>query len=217
MTGLAMSFRESFTTALRGVPFHVEGLHGEPVPLPAGRWSGPADADDRAMLQWCDGPTLDVGCGPGRMAAALAEAGQVVLGIDIVREAVSLTRGRGAAALERDVFDKVPAEGRWHVALLADGNVGIGGDPVMLLRRMGSLIHPRGRVVVELAGPGTPASSSWATLVSRKTRSRPFRWAVVGVDDIAGVASQAGLAISALHQVGERWCAVLAHEKVSVL
>lgn len=203
------SFRDTFAEALRGSPFHVVGLHAEPTLLPADRWSQPADADDLEMISLCDGPTLDVGCGPGRMSAALAEAGHIVLGIDVVGEAVLQTRLRGAPALQRDVFQALPAEGRWQTILLTDGNVGIGGNPVALLRRMGALIDPDGRIVVELAEPGLAARTMWAELVSPGARSKPFRWAVVGVDDIAEIAHEAELDVVRIHRLGDRWCAVL--------
>lgn len=77
-----------------------------------------------------------------------------VLGIDVVPEAVALTRERGASALVRDVFAPVPGEGWWDTALLANGNIGIGGDPVTLLRRVHALLLPGGRAVVEVARPG---------------------------------------------------------------
>lgn len=202
-------FRDVFSDVLRGHTFHVAGLHDEPVPIAAERWRGPADAHDEAMLELCDGPTLDVGCGPGRMSAALAARGQVVLGIDIVEEAVAQTRLRGAPALDCDVFTSVPAEGWWRTALLADGNVGIGGDPVTLLRRLTRVIEPGGRVVVALEKPGTRTRSVWAELVSAGRRSKSFRWAVVGVDDIADMAAAAGLAVASVHSFGDRWCAVL--------
>ncbi len=53
------------------------------------------------------------------------------------------------------MFAPLPGEGRWGTALLADGNIGIGGDPVALLRRLREVLDPRGRIVVELAAPGT--------------------------------------------------------------
>lgn len=81
------------------------------------------------MLAHCVGTTLDIGCGPGRMSQALAARGACVLGIDVVPEAVTLTRARGASALVCDVFAPVLGEGRWDTALLADGNIGIGGGP----------------------------------------------------------------------------------------
>lgn len=205
----AVAFRDVFADALRGHPFQIVGLHDEPTVLPTERWSQPADADDLSMLDLCDGRTLDVGCGPGRMSAALAESGRVVLGIDVVAEAVAQTRRRGAAALQRDVFASLPAEGRWDVALLADGNVGIGGDPIVLLRRMRDVLVSDGKIVVELAKPGIAARTVWAALVSPRARSKPFRWAVVGVDDIEVAAAEAGLIVTGIHRFGARWCAVL--------
>ena len=125
-----------------------------PQPLPTHAWLAGVDASDRALLAHCQGPTLDIGCGPGRMTEALALAGHLVLGIDVVPEAVRQTRTRGVPALQRSVFDSVPGEGRWGTALLADGNIGIGGDPVALLERARDLLAADGRVVVDVARPG---------------------------------------------------------------
>jgi SAM-dependent methyltransferase len=203
------SFTHVFTRALRGHRCAVVGLGDEPMALPVERWAEAADGSDSLLLDLCEGPTLDVGCGPGRLTEGLAERGRVVLGIDIVHEAVRLTRDRGVAALERDVFDALPGEGRWRTALLADGNVGIGGDPVSLLSRLRGLLDPRGRVVAEVARPGVPLRTVWAALECDGARSRPFRWAVVGVDDVAAVAAAAGFGIATTWHRGGRWCAVL--------
>jgi len=203
------SFSTVFSAALQGSPCAVIGLGDAPRDLPVASWTREADADDREILALCEAPTLDIGCGPGRLAAALAAAGHNVLGIDVVHEAVGQARGRGVSALRRDVFDELPGEGRWHTALLADGNVGIGGDPVALLSRIRQLIDPRGRVVVELAAPGSRSASVWARLECDGTRSRPFRWAVLAADDVGPVAAQAGLAVAATHAIGDRWVAVL--------
>lgn len=173
------------------------------------QWDRAPDDQDRRMLDLCAGPTLDVGCGPGRLAAELAERGQVVLGIDVLGEAVGHTRRRGASALRRDVFGALPGEGRWETALLADGNIGIGGDPVALLHRLRELLDPRGRVVVELAAPGAEPTTGWATLHWGGDTSEPVRWAVVGVDHIAHHAGEVGLDVAGLHELGGRWCAVL--------
>lgn len=203
------SFTTAFTDALRGQRVDVVGLHEHPVRLPMATWTKSADAADRAMLALCEGPTLDVGCGPGRMSAALAEAGTFVLGIDVVGEAVRQTRRRGAAAIVRDVFSVLPGEGHWHSALLADGNIGIGGDPVALLDRLARVVEPGGRLVVELGAPGLSARTVWARLVSAERHSKPFRWSVVGMDDIADVAGDAQLHVADTHRFGDRWCAVL--------
>lgn len=203
------SFSTVFSHALRGEPCTVSGLGGEDAPLPVGDWVREADAEDLLMLDLCTGPTLDVGCGPGRLTAALAETGRVVLGIDVVPEAVGQTLSRGGAALRRDVFDHIPGEGRWASALLADGNVGIGGDPHALLRRVRELVTPLGRIVVEVAPPGVEDQQVWATIECDGTRSRPFRWAVVGLDGIEDLAASAGLAVQETRRLGERWCVVL--------
>ncbi len=133
----------------------------------------------------------------------------MVLGIDVVRDAVAQTRGRGGAALHRDVFGDVPGEGRWHTALLADGNVGIGGDPVVLLRRVRELLDPRGRVVVEVAAQPCGIRTGSAVLVNGGAASAPFRWSIVGVDAINEVAVRAGLALTGVHRHGARRSAVL--------
>lgn len=203
------SFSEMFASALHGSPTVVVGLGHEPSVLPVALWTCPADHVDRAIIDLCVGPTLDIGCGPGRMTEALGAAGHIALGIDVVDAAVALTRRRGASAVRRDVFERVPGEGRWHTALLADGNIGIGGDPVALLRRVRKLLAPGGRIVVEVAPPGTGAVRSWAVLETVGLRSRPFRWATLGVDDLAATATAAGFAVPGVHRLGERHVAVL--------
>ena len=203
------SFTEVFASALHGSPTVVVGLGDEPVALPVDLWTRPADDVDRALVELCEGPTLDVGCGPGRLTEALVAAGHLALGIDVVDAAVSLTRRRGASALCRDVFGRVPGEGRWHTALLADGNIGIGGDPVALLRRVRGLLAPGGRIVVELTGPDVGPFRGWAVLESAGHRSRPFRWATLGLDDLAFTAARAELFVHDVHHLGDRWAAVL--------
>lgn len=204
------SFSEVFAEALRGRPCRVVGLGEQPVVLPVHEWRRAPDPADLALLAHCSGHTLDLGCGPGRLTAALAGLGHVVLGVDVVGEAVEQAVARGAAALRRDVFDRLPGEGRWHSVLLADGNVGIGGDPVALLRRARELVAADGRVVVELAPPGVRTGAGWAALHCDGLRSASFRWATLGTDDIGEAAARAGYAGVEVHRIGEvRWCAVL--------
>jgi SAM-dependent methyltransferase len=176
------------------------------VDSPARRTVRPADwcrdaiPGDESLLRRCAGATLDVGCGPGRLTRALTGRGQDALGVDVSAGAVRLARRRGARVLRRDVFGPLPAEGRWSRVLLADGNIGIDGDPERLLRRCRDLAAPDGRILVELDPPGTPA---WAGEVRVATgggpASTPFRWAYVGADDLAALARAAGL------RVLERW------------
>lgn len=204
-----VSFSTIFARALQGHPTAVVGLEDQPSVLPMSEWTREADRHDHALLDLCDGATIDIGCGPGRLTAALARRGQVALGIDVVPEAVGQTRERGGSALHRDVYDALPGEGRWRTALLADGNVGIGGDPVALLRRAREVIDPRGRVVVEVEAPGVATRTVWASLENGGMRSRPFRWSVVGMDDIDDLVQRAGLAIADTRSLGARWAVVL--------
>ncbi|EOD66826.1 hypothetical protein, partial [Amycolatopsis vancoresmycina] len=140
---------------------------------------------------------------------ALAGRGVVALGVDSSRTAVALTRRRGGSALQRNIFDRLPGEGRWQHALLADGNIGIGGDPAALLRRTARLIAADGDVLVELEPPGHG-------LRHERVRLRPghadvawFTWAWVGVDAIAEVAVRAGLRVGWTTRRGQRWFARL--------
>ncbi|TIC85748.1 class I SAM-dependent methyltransferase [Nocardioides sp. GY 10127] len=177
--------------------------------LPVDSWSGEARPEDEGLLAACSGATIDLGCGPGRLAAALHRRGHRTLGVDVVEECVARTRARGVHAVHCSLFDPVPEEGRWSTALLADGNVGIGGDPVALLRRAAQVLAPGGRVVAELAGPGVPFSAGWMSIEVDGARCRPFRWAVVGVDDVHRLADLAGLAVRTVEPFGSRWLAVL--------
>jgi glycosyltransferase A (GT-A) superfamily protein (DUF2064 family) len=145
------------------------------------RWRSPADEVDRLALSRCEGPVLDVGCGPGRIVTALAERGIPALGVDISPRAVSLTTSRGAAALRRPVQDRLPGEGRWGSVLLMDGNIGIGGDPGDLLRRCAELVRPDGLVLVEV-DPDDDLDETKPIVLRSSTgrRSTPLPWARVG-------------------------------------
>ena len=197
-----------FDQAMRGARATLE-FDGQRLLLPVTRWHAEPDSADELLLARCGGATLDVGCGPGRLTAALGMRGIPALGIDISPVAVTLTRARGAAALRRDVFGRVPGAGRWRHVLVADGNVGIGGDPVALLRRAADLLAPDGSVLVELDPPGTGLVRGLARLVQPHGMSGPFPWARVGVEAIAGPAAYAGLLLRWRARRVGRWFAEL--------
>jgi SAM-dependent methyltransferase len=199
-----------FASALRGHACTVWEADRAPRRLPVDAWRRDADEGDRVLLEHCSGPTLDIGCGPGRLTEALARRGHAVLGIDVVGEAVRQSRDRGAPALVRDVFGPLPGEGRWETALLADGNIGIGGDPVALLSRVAELIAPQGRAVVDVARHGTGIRTRHVRIETVHGRSRSFPWTVVGADAIEAVAAAAGLRRTTAYHSGERCFAVLA-------
>jgi SAM-dependent methyltransferase len=148
---------------------------------------------------------LDVGSGPGRLTVALAERGVPVLGIDITPGAVELTRTIGGMALRRDVFGRVPGGGRWLNALLADGNIGIGGDPVALLRRVADLLCPGGHAVIEVEPPGVRSRVDRVRLRGAGRIGEWFRWAHVSIDDAAVLGAVCRLTLVRHWQDSGRW------------
>ncbi|MEV0490909.1 class I SAM-dependent methyltransferase [Streptomyces atratus] len=130
-------------------PLFLRRTDGWLLPLDVERWCAEADAADLSALRRCEGPVLDIGCGPGRLVAELASRGHRALGIDVSAAAVARTLRVGGSALHRSVFDPLPGEGRWGTALLIDGNIGIGGDPHGLLLRTADLLAPGGLLVAE--------------------------------------------------------------------
>ena len=214
MTTIPMStrlvpFAEVFAAALLGAPCLVHEPGGEAHRLPMERWDASVDDGDQALLAHCRGRTLDIGCGPGRMSAHLAAQGVNVAGIDIVEDAVRRTRAQGVPTWRCDVFGDVPGSGSWETALLADGNLGIGGDPVRLLRRVAEIVIPGGRVVADLAPYGLGLRTQALALHTDSLHCRPFPWATVGADSIGAVAAAAGLRVLELHEVRGRWFTIL--------
>jgi SAM-dependent methyltransferase len=184
----------------------IEHADGSRKPLPVDGWLRESPGD-RSILDRCQGPTLDIGSGPGRLTVALAERGIPALGIDITPYAVDLARSSGALVMLRDVFGRVPGAGRWSTVLLADGNIGIGGDPAALLLRVAELLAPQGRALVELEPPGQPLRQEQVRLCHADSASAWFPWAYVGADQIADVACAAGLGQADLWTVDGRWFA----------
>jgi SAM-dependent methyltransferase len=175
---------------------------GTSRPLDVGRWHGPARGADGTLLSRVSGAALDIGCGPGRFVAALAKVGVLALGIDIAPAAVGLTRRAGGRALQLSVFDEIPGAGHWDVAVLADGNIGIGGDPVRLLRRVTELLSADGRVLVELDRPGFGVSTGPVRLEAAEGAVGAwFDWAHVAADEVQNISTAAGL------RVVEEWTA----------
>lgn len=200
----------AFDEAFLGKPVHVidRGRHAEQLDIEP--WSAEADWIDRVLfIDPCTGPTIDVGCGPGRLVAALADRNVRAIGIDVSNEAVKQTRDRGAWALRNDVFSPIPDEGQFDHALLADGNLGIGGDPVRLLRRVRDVITPDGQIIVEVDPYGTGIVQNERRLRVGARTTPTFIWTVVGLDAIESVAAMARLTVTRTHSEGGRHTATL--------
>ncbi|MFG2890897.1 methyltransferase domain-containing protein [Streptomyces sp. NPDC048248] len=179
-------------------PLFLRRTDGWLLPLEVERWCAGADAADLSALRRCEGPVLDIGCGPGRLVAALHAQGRRALGIDVSEAAVARTSATGGAALCASVFDSLPDEGHWGTALLLDGNIGIGGDPRALLARIGELLGRQGLLLVET----TPADIDERVQVRvddlhgprRRQGSRHswFPWARVGTPALLRHAAATG-------------------------
>ncbi|MFI8092975.1 class I SAM-dependent methyltransferase [Streptomyces sp. NPDC086080] len=174
-------------------PLFLRRADGWLLPLDVERWCAEPDEADLDVLRRCEGTVLDVGCGPGRMVAALGSRGHRALGIDVSEAAVAHTVGRGGQALLRSVFDPLPGTGRWGTALLVDGNIGIGGDPVALLRRLASLLTPDGLLIAE-AVPHPEVDERALVQVTdlHGTPGAPFPWARLGAPALLRHAKTAG-------------------------
>src|SRR6185312_9561925 len=158
----------------------------------------------------CNGPTIDLGCGPGRLVADLIRRGIPALGVDQSATAVTLARRGGAQALRSDVFAPLPAMGQWRTVLLVDGNVGLGGNPRRLLRRAGELLCRDGHCVAEFDSATTGIRTRWVRLESSQAIGPWFRWAWVGIDCAAALANEVGLAVKEIYPIGKRVVASLA-------
>lgn len=195
-----------------GIRHYARLRDGTAVPLPLERYLGPADTTDEQLLDGLTGPVLDVGCGPGRHLRALANRGVFALGVDLSPVAVELAVGHGGRAIVGDIFDELPGGGTWRSALLLDGNIGIGGSPVRLLGRLGSLLAPDGELLVELEPPGAPTCSTEARLETGGVVSAWFPWARVAVPAIEPVARAGGFEAIRVWSLSGRWFARLARD-----
>lgn len=193
----------------RREPVQVRFADGSLTPLAVTRYMAAADPVDRELLTGIAGPVLDVGCGPGRHLHALTAQGVYALGVDLSPVAVEFACARGARAVVGDVFGEVPGAGEWATTLLLDGNIGIGGQPERLLRRLRSLLRGDGTVLAELEAPGTDTRTTLARIESDTEVSVWFPWARVSISEIGAVAQLAGLAVEAKWQCGGRWFARL--------
>lgn len=201
-----------YDRALGGERCWIRHDDGELRSLPVRRWLGGEHADgrfDRAVVDLCEGPTIDLGCGPGRLVTELIRRGIPALGVDQSATAVGLARRRGAPVLRRDVFGPLPGTGRWQTVLLADGNVGLGGDPHRVLRRVAELLRCGGRCIAEFEALTGGIRADWVRLESSRAVGPWFKWASVGIDCAAEIAEDAGLTLTRIHPIGSRVVATL--------
>ncbi|GHE43385.1 methyltransferase type 11 [Streptomyces cellulosae] len=181
-------------------PLFLRRTDGWLLPLDVERWCADPDPADLDVLARCEGAVLDVGCGPGRLVAALGGQGRQALGIDVSEAAVAHTVRRGGQALRASVFDRLPGTGRWDTALLMDGNIGIGGDPHALLARLARLLTADGLLLVETVPyPDVDERLTVQLTAPHTTPGTPFPWARLGTPALLSRARADGW------RVADRW------------
>ena len=150
---------------------------------------------DDAVLAMCDGPTLELGCGPARLIARLSRRGVPALGVDRSLRAIRLARAEGAHVLCADVFGPLPGVGLWRTVLLVDGNIGLAGDPLRILRRCREMLAVGGYGVVEFDTHHRGATTTLTRLETDEHAGPWFPLATVGLDHAEELTERAGLRI----------------------
>ena len=180
------------------------GGGGATLEIDLGRWTRPADHVDEMVVARCEPPVLDIGCGPGRMVAALQRSGRAALGIDISAVAVDVGRRAGGQVLRRDLALPLAAEGRWGTSLLLDGNIGIGGDVPGLLRRCGQIVGGGGLIICEI-DTDPERDEAYEVVLSRPgCQSAPVPWAAIGVRPLLRMASALDLIVTEVWEADHR-------------
>ena len=193
-----------------GVPCWITTTEGDRHHLPIARWLGGEAsthedrAADEALLGLCSGPTVDLGCGPGRFTVALADRGVPSLGIDVSATAVEMTVQRGGKAIHGDVFETPRRHGAWAHVLLADGNIGIGGNPLRMLARARQLLAPRGTVVAEVEVGDAEVRNERRRWETHHSVTGWFPWSRVGADAVHALAGASGFAVTSTADVSGR-------------
>jgi SAM-dependent methyltransferase len=95
-------------------------------------------------LERLGGSVLDVGCGTGKAAVAMAERGLTVLGLEPDERMAAIARGHGIA-VEIGTFEAWDASGR-QFDLLTFSDSWHFVDPAVGTRRAAALLHPGGKV-----------------------------------------------------------------------
>lgn len=98
---------------------------------------------------------LDVGCGPGRHAVALAQAGLEVTGVDVSARFLDIAADAARRAGVRAAFFEVdarqmPFDDEFDAVIsLCQGAFGLmGPDDSLVLKRMAEAVRPGGRVIL---------------------------------------------------------------------
>jgi hypothetical protein len=85
-----------------------------------------------------------------------------------------------------------------------DGNVGIGGDPTVLLTRLRDLVRPGGRLLAEATGQDVDERLTVRVEDAHGRHGRPFPWARVGTTALLHAAEAVGWILTGRWTAGGR-------------
>ena len=106
---------------------------------------------EKEAMKYVRGRVLDIGCGAGRIALYLQEAGHPVLGIDISPKAIAVCRMRGLKHTENLSITQVSSRlGEFDTIMMMGNNFGLFANPQRarwLLRRFFGMTSPEARII----------------------------------------------------------------------
>lgn len=171
---------------------------------------------DAAIVRACErlglGRVLDVGCGEGWLARALAERGAEVLGVDGTAELIELARAAGGGAEYRVVSyealaTSTEAAGPWDLVLC---NFALLGESLVpLVRGLATRLAPGGALLIQtlhpwvVAAAAPPYRDGWrtetfSTIPVEFTAAMP--WYFRTLSSWVGLVREAGLRIAQLEE-----------------
>ncbi|MGH2460764.1 MAG: class I SAM-dependent methyltransferase [Chloroflexota bacterium] len=130
------------------------------------------------------GPLLEIGCGTGRVALALAKAGFSVVGVDVSPAMLAVARDKVAAAgvarrvelVRADALD-LKLDRRFplaFVALNSFGHFSESDEPARALERIGEHLEPGGLLALDLTNPTPDAFGDGnGLMIHEYTRAGP--------------------------------------------
>jgi SAM-dependent methyltransferase len=144
---------------------------------------------------------LDVGCGPGPLAAALLDRGGTYVGVDFVQGMLLQARLRHPQAQLVRADERLPFQEASFDAVIALGFIEYLSDPVAALREMRRVVRPGGTIVVsvpkrlhvDVVTVGLTAPFRAIASLVHGRRSDAVRRLRLNPSEIDGVASAAGL------------------------
>ena len=187
---------------------------------------------EREAVREAQGRVLDVGCGAGRVAVWLQEAGHEVVGIDVSPLALEVSKGRGVRhCMLMDVRELEFPGGHFDTVLMLGNNLGIGGNVEATRGGLEGLHRVTGKGGIILAGCMDPLQTDKPHHISYHERNRRrglppglvririgfkgefgawFDLLFVGEGDLRGVLEPTGWEISRIYSSGgPRYVAVL--------